>query len=127
MDQTKKCCRCRETKPISDFNKDKHQKDGLKGDCRACRVFIRRKTDLYRKYNMSLRQYEKLFEKQGECCAICGTHQSKLKTRLCVDHDHIINKVRGLLCVACNRGLGYFKDDCSILTKANQYLRKAIL
>lgn len=126
MYATKKCCKCRETKPISDFNKDKHQKDGLKGDCKACRVSTRRKTDLYRKYNMSPRQYEKLFEKQGGYCAICGIHQSKLKTRLCVDHNHIANKVRGLLCVACNRGLGYFKDSCSILTKANQYLRKAI-
>ncbi len=32
------------------------------------------------------------------------------------DHCHTTNKPRGLLCVRCNAGLGYFKDNSEHLT-----------
>ena len=122
MSQTKKCYKCRETKDISKFNKDKKQKDGLYGQCKACRVGYRRKNALHKKYGITLRQYEKLSEKQKGCCAICGKHQLELKTTLNIDHDHETGKIRGLLCVACNRLLGYAQDNQDILMKAIQYL-----
>ncbi|MCK5601272.1 endonuclease VII domain-containing protein [Candidatus Pacearchaeota archaeon] len=124
MPQTKKCCNCWNTKPVSEFNKDKHAKDGLHASCKSCRIKPRRKADLYRKYGISSRQYEKLVEKQNGRCAICGKHQSELKTTLNVDHNHETGKVRGLLCVACNRLLGYAQDNQDILMKAIQYLEK---
>lgn len=33
----KKCCRCGEEKPLSEFNKDKHKPDGTRGICKICR------------------------------------------------------------------------------------------
>lgn len=37
---TKKCCRCRETKPADCFNKNAARADGLQDQCRACRSVI---------------------------------------------------------------------------------------
>lgn len=69
-------------------------------------------------YGITLVQYERLFEKQSGGCAICGRNQK----RLCVDHDHISGRVRGLLCNSCNNGLGRFKDNPKSLRKAADYL-----
>lgn len=41
---------------------------------------------------------------------------------VCVDHDHSTGKVRGLLCSACNKAIGLFKDSVIILEKAKRYL-----
>lgn len=40
-----------------------------------------------------------------------------------VDHDHTTGKVRGLLCNACNKGLGFFKDSKELLDKAIKWLQ----
>lgn len=52
-------------------------------------------------------------------CDICGATSA-----LCVDHCHLKGAVRGLLCQACNKGLGFFKDDPSRLRSAIRYLRQ---
>ena len=53
-------------------------------------------------------------------CTICGSEE-----KLVVDHDHKTNKIRGLLCNHCNRGLGHFKDDPDLLEYARIYLLAA--
>lgn len=80
---------------------------------------------LRQKYGMSQEQYEALHEAQGGLCSICGKPQDPAGTitRLVVDHDHASNRVRALLCDACNRGLGFFLDDPALLEAAAQYLR----
>lgn len=72
--------------------------------------------------NMTHEYYDELLKSQDNKCAICKTHQQDLKRTLSVDHDHNTGKVRGLLCDNCNRALGYFKDDTSILEVAKNYL-----
>ena len=56
-------------------------------------------------------------------CAICGREFND-KLKAFVDHDHITNKVRGLLCTHCNTLLGMSKDSIEILNKAIEYLQK---
>lgn len=73
-------------------------------------------------YNITLQEYNELFENQNGCCAICGVHQSSLKKSLSVDHDHASGIVRGLLCSKCNTGLGQFNDNKEILKLALLYL-----
>jgi len=74
-------------------------------------------------YNLSLDEFNDIFEKQNGCCAICGIHQSQLKKTLCVDHDHKTGQIRGLLCNKCNRGIGMFNDDVILLETAIKYLK----
>lgn len=72
-------------------------------------------------------EYAALLTKQDGRCAIC--HQQETVKRqgrllpLCTDHDHGPGKkVRGLLCNACNKMLGYSRDKPSILYAAVAYL-----
>ena len=75
-------------------------------------------------YNLENKDYDKIFNEQKGCCAICGVHQSKLKRALSVDHDHKTNEVRGLLCIKCNVALGIFNDSIELLDRAKHYLKK---
>jgi len=50
-------------------------------------------------------------------CAICGRHKDVVK-----DHDHKTKGKRGLLCLACNSGLGQFQDSVAMLQRAIAYL-----
>jgi hypothetical protein len=67
--------------------------------------------------------YEGLLAAQDYRCAICGTHASDLNKALAVDHDHNTGKIRGLLCSACNVGIGNLKDKSEIAAAAFRYLR----
>lgn len=80
-----------------------------------------------RKYKLSIPEYDAMLAAQGHVCAICKkaetvTVRDKVR-ELCVDHDHATNKVRGLLCARCNRGIGYLGDSIENLASALAYLR----
>lgn len=71
--------------------------------------------------------YNDLLMKQNGKCAICGDIEVRYgqPIALSVDHDHTTNKVRGLLCGNCNRGIGLLKDDPDTLFRASIYLKTA--
>lgn len=89
-----------------------------------------RNHDLKKSYGVTIEQYDAMAESQNHCCAICGGRESDIDNhsgrarRLAVDHCHKGNKVRGLLCAACNRGLGNFRDSPDLLRKAAAYLEQ---
>src|ERR1700723_1902898 len=66
-----------------------------------------------RRYGLTKNDYEQQLEFQGGCCAICK--KAPKGKRLAVDHRHATRAPRGLLCEACNHGLGKFDDDPSRL------------
>jgi hypothetical protein len=113
----KTCNKCGELKLIHDFSKKSDAPSGRRNICKQCCG----KTQLWTRYRITHEDYRQILERQGGSCAIC--------TRLCgimhVDHDHSTHKVRGILCSACNRGLGYLQDNIEILEKAIAYLRSA--
>lgn len=80
---------------------------------------------LFRKYGITLEDYNNLLKYQGGCCSICGLTEEEHGKKLCVDHDHFTLKVRGLLCTRCNQGLGMFKDSEKFLYSAITYLQKS--
>lgn len=79
---------------------------------------------LQREYGISVDAYDKLLDEQGGCCAICFRDEPDGKGAFHVDHCHITNRVRGLLCSTCNRGLGMFKDNPRLLRSAIMYLQE---
>ena len=107
----KKCPKCRKTKLVAEFCRNKIAKDGLNYWCRACAAkysknkdcrVAARKTHLKCNYNMTVDEYDELYQKQNGVCAICGkkeSHRNKYGVRrLSVDHNHSTGKIRGLLC-----------------------------
>lgn len=78
-------------------------------------------TLIKREYGLSLEDYDKMILSQSGSCLICGANCEN-KRNLSVDHCHKTGKVRGLLCIGCNRGLGAFKDNINHLKEAIQYL-----
>jgi hypothetical protein len=74
-------------------------------------------------YGITEQQYDAMFCEQGGCCAICGVAATQAVRRhsLYIDHDHSTNHIRGLLCIACNAGLGHIERS-GWLEKALAYL-----
>lgn len=89
--------------------------------------------ELYRKDNVRIRLKRKginitpdilsYIENHDNCCDICGGIPDGRWAELSYDHCHESGNFRGLLCSACNRALGFFKDDIHVLEKAVNYLK----
>jgi len=145
------CARCDKRRSVSQFYKNRKRPDGLDEYCKDCRrayfkayrsdndsfretkrrgdraYYQRHRKKLLRKvkskrlqymYGLSDVDHAKLLKAQSNACAIC-----KRDIKLAVDHDHVTGKVRGLLCLQCNSGLGMFRDNQKYLTAAIRYLK----
>lgn len=167
----KYCPACKETKPKTEFYKDKGRSDGIGAQCKSCddayhiqwrktesgkasikargqryreseagkeymrnysrrwkrnlspekRLARNRQHNLSHAYGMSITEYDALLNLQKGVCAICSEPPKNGKV-LAVDHDHLTDKVRGLLCTSCNTALGTFRDSVKILESAVAYL-----
>lgn len=70
------------------------------------------------------KQWEKMFDSQGNACAICGSLESGSKKGWHLDHCHKTKTIRFILCIHCNRGLGGFKDNPELLRRAADALEE---
>jgi len=61
------------------------------------------------------------YERQEGCCAICNIEITLIDSA--IDHNHETGEFRGMLCKLCNRALGMFKDNTTILRNAVEYLK----
>lgn len=130
------CSKCKTEKDGTSFPKNKARKNGLNAHCRACvkiysdahkasrgvAIKIRNKRNsLIRKYGITFETYMEMLEGQDFLCSICRTRPSD-KNWFCVDHDHKTGKIRGILCMKCNAGIGQFGDSRERLLRAAIYL-----
>jgi len=77
-------------------------------------------------FGIKYHEYDRMLQEQNSLCAICGEKESSSTCKyLSVDHCHTTGKIRGLLCVSCNRGLGMLRDNPDFVEKALNYLRKS--
>jgi hypothetical protein len=88
-----------------------------------------REDNLRRKFGIDGAGYDAILVAQQHKCAVCrkpewrrGKHGEPKS--LAVDHDHGDGTVRGLLCTACNQGLGHFLDDPDLLRAAAAYIER---
>lgn len=85
------------------------------------KISKRNRLNHLKKYGITEDEYNQLYQKQNECCAICGKHQSKLKRKLNIDHDHSTGEIRGLLCPKCNTALPLIENK-KWIEKTYEYL-----
>lgn len=92
-DNTIFCATCSEYKTSDEFNKSKTR-------CTACR----REQTIIRKYGITQKDFVRMLKNQNGKCKICKTDKPGGRgNTFAIDHCHKTNKIRGLLCVACNR------------------------
>ena len=81
---------------------------------------IKRDYHYKRTYNITLDLFNEILKSQDNKCAICNESNKKM----CLDHCHETNGIRGVLCDNCNRSIGLLHDDIDILKNAIKYLNK---
>lgn len=128
----KTCIRCVQTKDLSSYWKNNRRKDGLSTVCKICtskrrNTEVRKSKYVQERYGINLDQFKALLASQNGTCAICAKEETIADYRgvraLSIDHDHVSNKVRGILCMKCNRALGGFCDSIELLERAVAYLK----
>ena len=91
-----------------------------------------RALQLWREYRMTPEQFRALVEFQAGRCAVCLrilpidrlSESRRGRSPIHVDHDHISGEIRGILCYACNQGLGLYEDAPDRLRRAAAYLER---
>jgi len=121
MSATKKCSCCKLIKPARGFHKWALGPDKLQNRCKSCNKENNLKVTL-KKFGIPQEEYDQLQKDQNRLCAICFVDEGKT---LCIDHNHATNKVRGLLCNKCNKGIGLLGDSVELIRSALNYLEKS--
>jgi hypothetical protein len=91
----------------------------------------RRAAHLLNTYQLTMEEYDRLYEAQGGVCAVCQRATGKVR-KLAVDHDHSCcagkiscgKCVRMLACSTCNKMLGHLRDDPEAFERAAKLLRE---
>ena len=105
-----------------EFNVNNNGKKYHEARCGVCQ-------NLMKKYKLTGPARDSLLAGQGGCCAICKSeiHPKKYghtsRDAAVVDHCHITQRVRGILCGQCNVALGNFGDSIDRLRSAIHYLK----
>ena|SRR5208282_479717 len=122
------CGKCHNEKLLTFFAIRPSRKSGRHSYCNDCRKLVNNKS----RRLVTPDIFDIAFEEQGKRCAICLTTEPGGNGSWCFDHRHgccpagkACSKCRrGVLCHRCNLGLGYAKDDMSLLLAMASYLQK---
>jgi hypothetical protein len=83
-----------------------------------------RKRWINRHHGITSEEYDVIFQKQGAKCGnrACITVMETKNRHL--DHCHVTNKIRGILCNRCNLALGLLRDNLEIINGLALYLNE---
>ena len=115
---TRVCNKCRETKPITEYFRDKGRRDALKRHpvCKKC----------VKKSMKVVQKLKKTAPPKPPVCECCGRNPDAepICRGWCLDHDYETEAFRGWICQTCNIGLGHFRDSVEGLMKGIEYLKR---
>ena len=121
----KRCTRCKTWLALDSFSPVTRNPDGLSNACIRCRHHRL----IAKRYGITVDDYERLLDAQGDQCAICGGTNASGRllavdhNRRCCDHHESCGRcVRGLLCSNCNTALGLMSDDLMTVARIESYL-----
>lgn len=121
--QQRQIVNCRICK--NDLDRDLFYKSAngiVRQPCKACQKECARREHIKTlscRYGLTEVEADFIASVDTAICAICGTEIKQFH----IDHDHLTNKFRGLLCANCNLGIGFLNDNILILEKAIEYLK----
>ena len=144
------CKKCGKEKPLTEFRQRHKNPDRWEWSCKKCRslqarnnpnretnVEKYRKTDKYKnsikksvvsKYGLTVEEYNSMVESVGGLCEICRQPETRTfngKVRaLSIEHCHLTNKVRGIVCDNCNTALARTQESIQILESMIEYLKR---
>lgn len=132
------CNSCKKDIDIDLFVPDKRNKKTGKGSiCNQCnnirsKNYARSNPDktkqrgrrswLKANYGITVEKYQEMVVAQNNLCAICKRPE-EIGKNLAVDHSHVTNQLRALLCRKCNVVLGIFEEDILRFESAIEYLK----
>lgn len=141
----KKCTRCGEEKPISNFYVERRYKGKpyYNARCKPCACEVakewrirkygsnergHRALWLKHKYNLDIDEYDRKIDEQGGICPICKrspeSHPKSTRYKFFpVDHCHRTGKIRGIICHDCNLAIGLLQEDVDRIGRIVSYLR----
>lgn len=84
-----------------------------------------KKSHRMRTYGITNEDVDAMIISQNNKCGICSLefHPVEKNKKMSIDHCHVRNKVRGLLCNKCNISLGHLEKE-GFLENALKYLKK---
>lgn len=82
-----------------------------------------------RKYGITQDEFDALWVVFKGKCGICNIdlklplpQKGQPLDVVALDHNHKTGNIRGLLCNACNKAIGLFKENIEVIQKAKEYL-----
>lgn len=86
-------------------------------DCTSCQ-------NIKRKFGITTPVRDAMLDEQDGKCAICMKPIEFRTGGACIDHQEHPFKIRGILCISCNTGLGKLGDNEEGLLRALEYVRR---
>ena len=83
----------------------------------------KRKSALKNNFGITIEQFNEMSKNQDNRCGICNNLFTVGKPfNPNIDHNHVTNKIRGLLCGQCNRSIGLLRDNPVIIKNAIKWI-----
>ena len=86
------------------------------------KIVLRNRKQRLKRFGLTIQSYEAMVIEQKGLCAICCKPEPRPNTRLSIDHSHVTNRIRKLLCSKCNPAIGLFSENPEILSRAIDYI-----
>lgn len=115
------CKNCKQYKRSIEF-KD-YKVDSCCLDCHIKAKNILPKEGIFKDTpEINILEYLEMYKNQEGKCYIYGIHQYAFSRSLVLDHNHLTNEIRALLCDGCNVALGFIKENPEVIKSMLTYI-----